>query len=237
MPRRLSFVLCVVKILLFVSFLILTTSGCDKKKAESDHESDFLKYLISHSGDDVDLKQRAQLAMSKLEDGIMDPEPFLIHAIMKTSRVEDGERMFLTLIMYDEDEDYIGFVVEEECVDSNNIVTTRLVEKYPAFKYSSYSNYLDFMSIPVLVRDENKRKPEEQWLKYMNTPRQQQKEEYMKRSKKNWTWKDTIPPVWLSIPEPGKLNIYVRVYDRAGHISERVRMVYSQKKWPSEDNY
>ena len=223
--------------LIFISLLILIISSCKDKEADSSHESDFLNLLINDPIDDIEAKQRAQLALSKLEDDVIDPEPLLIAAVIHMSAIENGERMFLTLILYDEDEDYIGFVIEEESVDSNNTVTKKLVEKYPAYTYTSYTNNLDFIDIPVLVRDANQRKSEEQWLKYLNTSLQKQEEEYMKHSKKNWTWKDSIPPVWLSKPDPGKLNVYVRVYDRAGHLSERIPLLDKRSKWPSENQY
>jgi hypothetical protein len=231
------------KIMLLVSLLILTISGCDDKKNNDKKDisapvsvSDVLKGLVNNSKVDINLKQHAQLAMSKCEDGVMEPEPILIDAIMKTVGVEEGEIMSLRLIIYDEDADFIGFVVEEEHLDSNGVITAQIVEKYPVFTYLPYasSSELLWQFIPVWVRDENQRKPEEQWLKYINTPLQQQKDEYKKRTNKNWTWLKTLPPVWLSIPEPDKLNVYVQVYDRAGHLSERIRVVYSQKKWPSE---
>ncbi|MCP4263622.1 MAG: hypothetical protein GY774_39860 [Planctomycetes bacterium] len=224
-----------VHIMLLVSLLIPTISGCDDKNADSNHELDFLKGLVNNPKVDINLKQRAQLTILKLENGVMDSEPFLIAAMITTVGVEDGEIISLSLIIYDEDADYIGFEVEEEHVDSNNVVVTRLIERYPVFTYLPYSSELLFRFTPILVRDENQRKPEEQWLKYINTPLHEQKEDYKKRTNKNWTWLKTLPPVWLSIPDPGKLNIYVRVYDRAGHLSERVPLVDKRKKWPSEE--
>ena len=235
--------LLMMKILLLVSFLILPMSGCDDKK-ENDKKnisdpvsvSDLLSELVNRS-EDINMKQRSQLAISKWQDGVVEPEPFLISATMKTVGGEEGDIMSLTLIIYDEDADFVGFEVEEEHVDSNGVITARLVERYPVFTYLPYASneVILFQFIPVLIRDKDQRKPEEQWLKYINTPLQQQKEDYKKRTNKNWTWLKTLPPVWLSIPNPSELNIYVRVFDKAGHLSEKVHMVYSQKKWPSEN--
>lgn len=229
MPRRLSFVLCVVKILLFVSFLILTTSGCDKRKTCSDPVLDYLRWIVRDSGDRVNMRQRAQLAMSKWQDGVTDPEPFLIDVAMMIASVEDGERMHLVLVVYDEDADYIGCVVEEEYVDSNGVMTT-LVEKYPVYTHLDRS-VVCFIFVPVLLRDKNQRKPEEQWQKYVSTPLQQLRKEYMKRLKKTyWSWHDTLPPVWVSIPEPNKVYVRLRAYDRAGHQSEQINLVYEPRK-------
>jgi len=233
-----------VKILLLASFLILIISGagCDDKKNNDNKDisypSSVLDVLVelTNRSKDINIKQRGQLAISKWQDGVVEPKPFIISAIMNTVGVEEGEIMSLKLIMYDEDADYLGFVVEEERVDSNGVIITRLIERYPVFTYLSDANSSEvlFQFVPVLIRDKDQRKSEDQWVKYINTPLQQQKEEYKKRTNKNWTWLKTLPPVWLSIPDPNKLNVYVQVYDRAGHLSERIRMVYSQKKWPWE---
>jgi len=226
-----------VKIILLVSFMILITSGsgCEKRKANSDRVLHYLRGLVDKSKDNVNMRQRGQLAISKWQDGVMDPVLFIIDAVMMTGSDEDGEGTSLVLIIYDEDADYLGFVAEEEIVDSNGVITTKLVEKYPVFNHLSYSSEVEFKFLPVLVRNENQRKPEEQWLKYINTPLQQQKDEYKERTKKNWTWRSTLPPMWISIPDPDKVNIHVRAYDRAGNLSERISLVHEQKgKWPSE---
>ena len=229
MPRRLSFVLCVVKILLFVSFLILTTSGCDKRKACSDPVLDHLRWIVDRSGDRVNMRQRAQLAMSKWQDGVTDPEPFLIDVALQGADVEDGGRMLLMLVIYDEDADYIGCVVEEEYVDSNGVTTT-LVEKYPVYAHLDRGE-VRFSFVPVLLRDKNQRKPDEQWQKYVSTPLQQLQKEYMKRLKKtHWSWRDSLPQVWVSIPEPNKVYVRLRAYDRAGHQSEQMNLVYEPRK-------
>jgi len=230
MPRRLSFVLCVVKIQLFVSFMILTTSGCDKRKACSDPVLDYLRGIVHRSGDRVNMRQRAQLAMSKWQDGVTDPEPFLIDVAMMTASVEEGERMLLMLVIYDEDADHIGCVVEEEYVDSNGVTTT-LEEKYPVFTHLSDWAVVEFKFFPVLVRDENQRKPEEQWQKYVSTSLQQLRKEYKKRLKKTYcSWGDTLPPVWVSIPESNKVYVRLGAYDRAGHQSEQINLVYEPRK-------
>ncbi len=181
------------------------------------------------------MRQRTQLAMSKWQDGVTDPKPFLIDVAMMTASVEDGEdgeyeeRMVLVLITYDEDADYIGCVVEEECVDSNGVTTT-LEEKYPVYTHLD-RGVVRFSSFPVLLRDKNQRKPEEQWQKYVSTPLQQLRKEYMKRLKKTyWSWRDTLPPLWVSIPEPNKVYVRLRVYDRAGHQSEQINLVYEPRK-------
>lgn len=43
-------------------------------------------------------------------------------------------------------------------------------------------------------------------------------------------WEKKLTPVWISIPEPGKLDVYVYVYDRAGHKSELVEMTVLERK-------
>jgi len=149
---------------------------------------------------------------------------------MTKSRVRDGERMFLMLVTYDENADLVGIVIEEERADSNGVRTT-ILEEYPVFTHLSDLGVVGFKFIPVLVRDKNQRKPEDQWQKYVSITRQQLQDEYMKRLKiKYWSWRDTLPQVWVSIPEPNKVDVRLRAYDRAGHLSEGISLVYKPRK-------
>lgn len=221
-----------VKILLIVSFLIPVTFSCGKRKTHSDPILYSLQEIIHRSGDRGDVQQRAQLAISKWQNGVEDPEPFLIDVAMTRSRVKDGERMFLMLVTFDEDTDLIGFVIEEEHVDSNG-ARTKLQEKYPVFTHIDNSGVVRFTFVPVMVRNENQRKPEDQWQNYVSTPLQQLREEYMRRLKKKyWSWRDTLPPVWVSVPEPNKIDVRLCAYDEAGHISEQVSLVHELRKLP-----
>jgi len=206
--------------------------GCGRKKTNSDPILNSLQEILHRSGNRVEVQQRARLAISKWQNGVADPEPILIDMALTKSRVEDGERMFIMLVTFDEDADLIGFVIEEEHVDSNGIRTT-ILEKYPVFTHLDNSGVVRFIFVPVLVRDENQRKPEDQWQKYVSTPRQQLREEYMRRLKKKyWSWRDTLPPVCISVPEPNKLDVRLCVYDRTGHLSEQVSLVHEPRKVP-----
>lgn len=232
MPRRLLLVLCVVKMLLLVSIPMLLMFGCSRRKTNSDTVMHSLQEIINRSRDRIEVEQRARLAILKWQNGVADGEPFLIDVAMTKSRVRDGERIFLMLVIYDEDVDIVGFAIEEERVDSNGVRTT-LLEEYPVFTHLLDRGVVEFKFIPVLVRDENQRKPEDQWQKYMSTPRQQLREEYMRRLKKKyWSWRDTLPPVWVSVSEPNKVDVRLRAYDRAGHLSEWVSLVHEHIEVP-----
>ena len=219
----------VVKILLLVSIPIILVLGCRRRKSHIDPVMHFLQEMINRS-DEPDIDQRLRLAISKWQNGVVDPEPILIRGIIGDTAIRGEEIMFLTLITFDEDVDLVGFVIEEEHMDSNGN-STMLMEKYPVLTHISDLGVVMWKGIPVLVRDKSQRKPDDQWQKYVSTPLQQLEEEYMRRTKKiYWSWRDTLPPVWVSVPEPNRVDVWIRVYDRAGHLSERVALVHEPRK-------
>ena len=226
----------VMKILCLALFLIPVMFGCSMRKTPSDIILGELQWHAYRFADmnQVDAEQRVRLAISKWQNGVVDPEPILIEAFLKTSI--DGERCYLALNTFDEDADLAGFVIKEEHVDSNGVRAT-LVEEYPVFTHSSYQNVAGFKTIPVMVRDGSQRKPKDQWQEYLSTPRQQLEDEYKKRLKSDFAgtykegfWKDTLPPILVSVPQPNKVYVQLYVYDRAGHVSERVSLVHVPRK-------
>lgn len=221
----------VVKSLLLVSLLILVMFGCRGRKTHSDPIVHSLQEIIHRSGDRVNVRERARLAISKWQDDVLEPDPILIDVALTKAKVRDGERMFLMLVTFDEDADLVGFVIQEEHVDSNGI-KTKILEKYPVFTHlDKCGGVVRFSFVPVLVRDENQRKPADQWEKYLSTPLQQLKEEYMRRLKKKyWSWRDTLPTVWVSVPDPNRVDVQLCAFDRAGHLSERVSLKREPRK-------
>jgi hypothetical protein len=43
-------------------------------------------------------------------------------------------------------------------------------------------------------------------------------------------WEDTLPPVWISIPEPNSVVVSLYVYDKAGYRSNEVRLLDRLRK-------
>jgi hypothetical protein len=222
-------------------FLTPAISGCHSTETKSDLVLDGLQWYACHleeQEDRVGDQQRARLAISKWQNGVLDPEPILIDAILTTLKWGGGERTCLILTTFDEDQDLAGFTIEEEQVDPNGVRTT-LVGKYPVFAH--YSNGTGDQGvngrwvIPVQLREGNERKPEEQWREYLDTSRRQLRDEYMKRLRSDFIgtyhagfWKDTLPPIYVTAPKRDRLDVRLYLYDRGGHLSDHVRLLHGE---------
>jgi hypothetical protein len=210
----------VAKMVVLVSFLMVASCGCRGTKAPADPMMESFQLFRDWFSDRADVQQRIELAISKWQNGVPDPEPILMHAVI----AESSEGVLLVLVTFDEDADVLGFVIEEERVDPNR-VRMALSERYPVFTHLDPRGIAQFKPFPVQVRDEDQRKPDDQWQTYVSTPLQQLREEYMRRLNKEYaSWRDTLPPVWVSVPEPNKVDVRLRVYDEAGHLSEPVSL-------------
>lgn len=168
-----------------------------------------------------EVQQRIELAISTWQNGVPEPEPILLHAVMGES--DDG--VVLVLVTFDEDADVLGFVIGEERVGPNGARTV-LSERYPVFTHLDPRGIAQLKPFPVQVRDKGQRKPDDQWQTYVSTPFPKLREEYMRRlNKEHASWKDTLPPIWVSATESNKVDVRLRVYDEAGHLSEPVGLL------------
>jgi len=163
-------------------------------------------------------RERAKLALSRWQDQDINPEPILLWA--GVARPNNA----IALDFFDEDMDVIGFGTEERYIDANGI-RQKLVEEYAAFTHIQWGDVWPLKIVPVHTRDINQRLDKEKWNNYIkgegidpNTPMSQ---EY---------WTETLPPVWISIPEPNKIDVHVYVYDRTGLKSEPVEMMVPDPK-------
>jgi hypothetical protein len=227
------------KMFSLLCFLTPVISGCHSRETKSDLVLEGLQWYacrLEEQEDQVGAEQRARLAISKWQNGVLDPEPILIDAILGTCRFLGGvERACLILTTFDEDQDLAGFTTEEEQVDPNGVRRT-LVEKYPVFAH--YSNGTTDQGvngrwvIPVRVREGKERKPEQHWREYLATSHQRLRDEYTKRLRADFAgtyhagfWKDTLPPIYVSAPEGDRLDVRLCLYDRGGHLSDHVSPV------------
>jgi len=162
-----------------------------------------------------EVEEHCELALSRLRNRVLDPEPILVMALL--GRVT-GSGRYLYLETFDEDRDIVGLGIREEYNDANGLKTL-LTEEYPVFVHRMSSELLLSRLCPVKIRDGDQRKDEQRWDEYVkgegidvNSPRAIER------------WTETLPPVWISIPEPNKVDVYVYVYDRAGRKSEPFRL-------------
>jgi len=162
-----------------------------------------------------EVEEHCELALSRLRNRVLDPEPILVMPLL--GRVTPSGR-YLLLETFDEDRDIVGLGIREEYNDANGLQTL-LTEEYPAFVHRMSSELLLSRPCPVKIRDGDQRKNEQRWDEYVkgegidvNSPRAIER------------WTETLPPVWISIPDPNRVDVYVYVYDKAGHKSDLVKL-------------
>ena len=68
------------------------------------------------------------------------------------------------------------------------------------------------------IRTANERKDEKLWQEYVSEDPLENIEEYV-------PWEERVPPIYISIPEPDKVDVWIWIYDKAGHKSEPVKLL------------
>lgn len=160
------------------------------------------------------VKQRAELALSRWRNKTVDPQPILFWATH--SRPGKGPTG-LGLDFYDEDMDVLGFGVEEHHINTNG--TDEIYrEEYPVYVHNRpWADVIYTVSVPIHIRSANERANVEEWDRYV---RGDALDVNLRMSREDW--EATLPPVWISRPEPNAVEVQVYLYDRAGHKSEPI---------------
>ncbi len=197
-------------------------SGC--RRSEPDPVAAELARLVSVTGlggptdsQDPNVAKRAGLALSMYKNNVVDVQPVLIDAGLGI--IDSSGQWYLRVALYDEDKDVLGWGISEEHRTSEGDEKT-LVEEYPVFIHNRQleDEPLRFFLRPVYIRDSNQRKDTHLWQRFCDEGKgplesgAQTLEEYRR----------TLPPVYISIPEPNAVSVYI--YDDAGHKSDPVRV-------------
>ena len=194
--------------------------GCDDtKKDTEDTIVQGLRWLQPETSAD---KERIALAISLRQNGIDDPQPLFLFALVdeRADRGDGRAGFVLTFGVYDEDQDVIGCVIHEEHTARDGS-RGNLVEKYPVFMYYPMVDILVFPFFPIRVRAMGERIDELSWKEYSEGHTM---DEMSARDFRHWAM--TLPSVYVSIPEPNQTNVQVYLYDRAGHESNRVDLYH-----------
>ena len=229
--KRLFYCCC----LIFILNIVITDFGCNKKgppPSPKDGTLSGLNWFLNNilKNDSIpESSQLVNLAKSKWQNGILDPEPFLLYNQMTQSR-NDTTVAGLSLCIYDEEKDVVGIIIEEEHFDSQGNKTT-LKEKYPVFLHFTLNEVLCLKSMHVYIRNGNT-KDEEQWKEYEQKSEDQiMNEFYALKKRTNGPFIETLPDVWISIPEPKKINVNLYIYDRKGNVSNPLKLRYIKKRF------
>jgi hypothetical protein len=204
--------------------------GCDRDPArEMDIQG--LQRLSQRAWAPSDAKERIARVIAKYHDGVRDAEPILIMATLTTQ--EGTQQHDFALWVFDEDKDLSGILVREESHGADGTTTVR-EEQYPVFAHlrpvwiaTAYGRY----SVPIRIRDAHQRKDEKQWADYLAIDFEKLvKEKLADTSPDFWynfwrLWESTMPAVWISLPEPNRVDVSFYIYDKAGHKSNGVNLL------------
>ncbi len=207
-----------VQLLLIGAMLAAGTTGCKRDPALS--ELNRLKGYAIEKELDVE-EQRIESALSKWRNGRLDSEPIMLWA--QLGKPIRRETINLSFFTFDEDKDIVGFGIVEEYADVNGLRTT-LTEEFKTTGNGPYppDEAVQAFAFTVQIRDAGQRKDVQQWNEYLEAKsRDVEAGRELPPVGKAWHIR---PPIWISIPEPNHVDVYVYVYDRQGHKSERIRV-------------
>ena len=204
------------RLLLIAAMLAAGVTGCKRDPVLG--ELNRLKEYAIKKGFDVE-EHRAALALSKWQNGRLDSEPIMLCAML--SKTIGRETKNLSFFAFDEDMDIVGFGIVEEYADANGLRTI-LTEEYDTVGKGPYppDEAVQAFGFIIQIRDAGQRKDVQRWNEYLkaesgdvNAAR-----DLVPAGKTL----PVMPPIWISIPEPNRIDVHVYVYDRQGHKSERI---------------
>ena len=165
---------------------------------------DFCQSIIADGNMASDVRLRAKRVLAQRQNKTTDPEPILVLASL--SHLESG-LLIMVLGFSDEDGDVAGVTVREEN-ETGEGKGNVLIESYPVWGETKVKAATYYFT-PINIRESNERKDEDAWR------------EYLERG--DWTPKRQ-PPLWISLPQEGRVRVQVRVYDHVGNTSNFVEV-------------
>lgn len=135
--------------------------------------------------------------------------------------------MMLTII--DQNEDVIGIEIRENCIDPN-CCWIILEENYPVYIHCLSFDKASSHLIPLHIRTKCQKKDESAWSEYLKIDYRNLLKNWIQKNKDKPIspgdfWEQTLPPVWISRPDPNKLDVWVWVYNKAGDKSEPIKLI------------
>ena len=171
--------------------------------------------MIKSGGMSESSEKQASLAISKWENGKVDPEPILITAVLH--KPVGGDEVYLGLAFSDENKDVCGVGIQEIYIGLNQ-GQDELEEIYPVFAPGGSPmvscNGVSFNLVPINLRSGKAIKNDVAWQKYLELDVDDNVENIM----------DVLPEIWISPPEPNKIDVWIWIYDKSGHQSEPIKV-------------
>jgi hypothetical protein len=222
---------------LFVYIIIsLWLTGCEKSPKLGDyHMKQFERW--SRVSWPADAKERLQYAIDTCKNKKMDLTPILIYASL--GKPVGSEEIKIYLFILDEDEDLLGFTVNEVSQDPNG-TPVALEEHYPIFAHCPAVGVVNSYGFSISARNDEQRKDERLWADHVGTDFDAQVKKQIgpepSQPSVDWfreyddrmfeLWKSSGPPIYISIPDSDKIHVRIHVYDKAGNISNTVELDY-----------
>lgn len=158
-----------------------------------------------------------------------DPKPVLTKVALEDMGFGTDSLGFLTLIVHEGDHDLYGLRIKEQYTDANGTTIT-IQEDYPVWIDSPYGPSWNSNRVPVGFR---RHKNQKLWQEYLAHVRAHQ--EWANKKKQAGQQddidaldikvrKEEMPPVWISVPEPNQVRVFVSVYDKAGNESDSIEV-------------
>lgn len=204
--RLVLFYFCLINLILYF--------GCTKDNNENYSEKAPFLYGLERASQNLNFpqesRQRATAAIELWENGSLDSEPFVIVTYLFNA-VGEPDIVRLSVMIYDEDKDFLGVQILEKRNADKEFV---LREEYPVFYHDVIPYPVEMCSFEVELRKNNFTKNEKAWNNYLNAHLE---EEHYKQLNN--------PSIYISMPEPNVLDVFVSAYDKAGNYSEPVKVI------------
>jgi len=223
--------------ILFLSIattILVILVGCKKENVDLEELMDLgahelLTSAAKKTAWPSDMRSRAKAALAKLDNGILDTEPILLRAIIDA--VEPKNETALFIIFFDENKDLRGLRIKECYIDPNGSITT-LEEDYPVFVNTLSTIIAANIRFPIHIRDKDQRKNKYAWLEYANRNLDElirlnidkRQRDSSDNRPQDITFEKT-PPIYISVPDPNRVNVEISIYDREGNESDSIELI------------
>lgn len=200
---------------------ILAVMGCGRHEptdvsvpAAEDEHTDEVRYLTNMKPANRRIDELRRQALKNITNEVVDAEPILLKGVLV--RAVGATEIHVGLIVVDEDHDLLGVGFREIVHGEDGHDEIRLEEEYPVFSHVEWraSSQSETVRVPVRLRDSDQRKDMQAWDDYTDSPADRIPISRLSSQR------DTMPVMWVSLPESYRLDVEVYVYDRKGHKSE-----------------
>lgn len=213
-----------VALVVLLGICVLCYKYMFKHKSESQENLDkaYLARIVTKTSLPEDSRKRVRDLLALYETKAFGTKPILIFAFI--TQAIGAEEPDLGICFFDKDANVLGIGITEEEIGKNK---ASIEETYPVFTHSAL-NSLHYGIIPIKLRSASEHKDPVVWAEYEKTNPESLVQWLIDNNTPervpDW-WLFTLPPVWVSNPDPNKLDVWVWVYDKAGNKSEPIELI------------